>query len=155
MTRLFQRGELRHAVLTALAEIEPANGYTIMQALAEAIEGPWRPSPGAIYPAILGLEDAGLVTGADDGTGSRVYRLTDAGHRVLVEVSGTLAAVADRARRATPRPTVGSLLDAFGAGVPGRARRVDEATAESIVHVLDAATAEIDRILNRENDTDG
>lgn len=155
MTRIFQRGELRHAVLAALAGIEPANGYTIMQALSEAIGGSWRASPGAIYPAILSLEDAGLIEGSDDEGGSRTYRLTAHGHLLHLEVTGTLAAVADRARNAEPSHTLGSLLDTFASNLDPRSQRLDATTARAITQVLDRATAQVERILNRENQTHG
>jgi DNA-binding PadR family transcriptional regulator len=155
MTRLFRRGELRDAVLAALAEIEPANGYAIMQALGEAIGGAWRASPGAIYPAILSLEDAGLIEGEEDDTGSKAYRLTPAGRRLHVEVSGTLEVVADRASRIEPTPTLGSLLDAFTTRLDGRSQRLEPATAQAVSVVLDRAAAQLQRILERENDTHG
>lgn len=155
MTRLFQRGELRNAVLAALAGIEPANGYAIMQELRETIGGAWRASPGAIYPAILSLEDAGLIEGVDDDGESKAYRLTPAGRLAHLDVGGTLATVADRARHAEPTHTVGSLLDAFTAGFDSRSRRLDAATARAVSQALDRATAQIERILNRENETHG
>ena len=154
MTRVFQRGELRHAVIAALAAIEPANGYGIMQALGEAIGDAWRPSPGAIYPAVLSLEDGGFISGADDGSGSKVYSLTASGRRLHEEVSGTLVTVADRARQIEPTRTLGSLLDGFGADLPRRSQRLETATAEAITRVLDDATDQIEQILSREN-TDG
>lgn len=155
MTRLFRRGELRDAVLSALADIEPANGYAIMQALGEAVGSSWRPSPGAVYPAILGLEDAGLISGAEDSTGTVVYELTAAGRGVHAELRDTLAVVAERARHLEPTHTLGSLLDTFTAGFDGRSQRLDPATARSIDQVLTRTTSQLERILNRENHTHG
>ena len=71
MSRLFGRGELQAALLDAIGALGPSHGYAIMQTLAERVGNGWRPSPGAIYPALLGLEDAGLIEGRD-GDGSRV-----------------------------------------------------------------------------------
>lgn len=155
MTRIFQRGELRRAVLAALGDVEPASGYAIMQALVDSIGGSWRASPGAVYPALLSLEDAGLVEGTDDDSGSKVYRRTPAGRQLAVEVAGTLATVADRARRTDPTHTVGSLLDAFNARIGGRTRRLDPETAHHITLVLDGAATQLERILNREKHTHG
>ena len=57
MSRLFARGELKLALLHVAAELGPANGYAIMQGLGDRVGGSWQPSPGAIYPALLALED--------------------------------------------------------------------------------------------------
>ena len=155
MTRLFRRGELRDAVLAALAGIEPANGYAIMQALGDAVGSDWRPSPGAVYPAILGLEDAGLITGAEDDTGTVVYELTVTGRTAHAGVSDTLELVAERAKQTEPTHTLGSLLDTFVTDLDGRSRRLDPTTVTAVTRVLTRTTAQLERILNRENTTDG
>lgn len=150
MTRVFRRGELKHAILDALADIEPANGYTIMQALADAVGAGWRPSPGAIYPALLGLQDAGLIAGLDDGTGSTAYSLTEHGRDLRAEVAGNLVAVAARAREVAATPTLGSLVDEFAAGVAGRAVRLDPPAVDVVRRILATATAELATITDKE-----
>jgi DNA-binding PadR family transcriptional regulator len=152
VTRVFRRGELRTAILAALAGIEPANGYGIMQALADAVGGSWRPSPGAIYPAILGLEDAGLIEGVDDGEGGRLYSLTAAGRAELAAEGDPLTSVADRAKAIEPTHTVGSLLEAFIAGVADRGRRLGPARVRELERVLDATTTRIAKIVEKEKD---
>ena len=152
MTRVFKRGELRTAILTALLGIEPANGYAIMQALADAIGGTWRPSPGAVYPAVLGLEDAGLILGTDDESGTRTYRLSDAGRREAAADDDVLTAVADRARAIEPTHTVGSLLDAFVAGVDQRGRRLNAAATRKVERLLDTTATRLATILQKETD---
>jgi DNA-binding PadR family transcriptional regulator len=152
VTRVFRRGELRAAILTALARIEPANGYAIMQELAGAVGGAWRPSPGAVYPAILGLEDAGLIAGADDGAGTKIYRLSEAGRREALVEDDVLEMVADRARAATPTHTVGSLVDAFAARTPHRARRLDPTAARRVERLLDTTAGRLARILEETHD---
>jgi len=72
-----RRGEVRHAILALLAE-EPRNGYQIMQELEQRTRGMWRPSPGAMYPALQQLEDEGLIR-VDTAGGGRVFHLTDRG----------------------------------------------------------------------------
>ena len=54
------------------------HGYEMIQELEERTDGVWRPSPGAIYPALQLLEDQGLVT-ADAEAGKRLFSLTEAG----------------------------------------------------------------------------
>lgn len=71
------RGDVRAAVLVLLGE-EPRNGYQLMQEIEERSGGIWRPSPGAIYPALSQLEDEGLVTARKEGSG-RTFELTDEG----------------------------------------------------------------------------
>jgi len=153
MTRVFRRGELRAAILMALSRIEPANGYAVMQELAGAIGGAWKPSPGAVYPAILGLEDAGLILGSDDGSGARTYRLSEAGRREALADDDVLETVADRARTTAPTHTVGSLLDAFAAGAEHRSRRLDPADARKVERLLDTTAGRLASIL--EETTDG
>jgi DNA-binding PadR family transcriptional regulator len=68
-------------VLLILADA-PMHGYQIMQELAERSGGTWRPSPGAIYPALQRLEDAGLIVGEDTSDDRRIYRLTEEGQRI-------------------------------------------------------------------------
>jgi DNA-binding PadR family transcriptional regulator len=78
-----RRGDVRAAALLLLAE-EPRNGYGIMQEIEERSGGMWRPSPGAVYPALQQLEDEGLVR-AEEADGRRVYHLTDAGRAYVAE----------------------------------------------------------------------
>jgi DNA-binding PadR family transcriptional regulator len=68
---------VRAAILALLSE-KPLNGYQIMQELEQRSRGSWRPSPGAVYPALQLLEDEGLVQ-ADSTAGGRVFSLTEKG----------------------------------------------------------------------------
>jgi DNA-binding PadR family transcriptional regulator len=72
-----RRGDVRTAALILLAE-EPRNGYQLMQEIEARSGGVWRPSPGAVYPALAQLEDEGLVR-AEERDGRRTFVLTDAG----------------------------------------------------------------------------
>jgi DNA-binding PadR family transcriptional regulator len=75
--RRARRGDVRAAALALLGE-RPMHGYEMIQELEERTDGVWRPSPGAVYPALQLLEDQGFVT-ADAEAGKRLYSLTDAG----------------------------------------------------------------------------
>lgn len=79
-----RRGDVRQAVLALLAD-EPLNGYQMIQKLAEHTEGGWKPSPGAIYPALAQLEDEGLIEQFDN-QGTKAYRLTEAGQSAAGEI---------------------------------------------------------------------
>jgi DNA-binding PadR family transcriptional regulator len=71
------RGDVRAAILALLKE-GPRTGYQIMSDIKERSGGAWRPSPGAVYPALSQLADEGLIEGEESG-GRRTFRLTPAG----------------------------------------------------------------------------
>jgi DNA-binding PadR family transcriptional regulator len=72
-----KRGNVRAAILALLAE-EPRNGYQIIQEINERSGGAWKPSPGAVYPALSQLADEGLIRG-EEGEGRKTFQLTEAG----------------------------------------------------------------------------
>jgi len=77
------RGDVRAAILALLRE-GPRNGYQIMSEIEERSGGAWRPSPGAVYPALSQLADEGLIAGEESG-GRRTYSLTDAGREYVAQ----------------------------------------------------------------------
>lgn len=77
-----RRGDVRAALLALLAE-EPRNGYQLIQQIEERSGGEWRPSPGAVYPALQQLTDEGLIE-AEERDGRRTFRLSESG-RAYVE----------------------------------------------------------------------
>jgi DNA-binding PadR family transcriptional regulator len=81
--RKARRGDVRAAALVLL-EGEPLNGYQLMQEIERRSDGHWRPSPGAVYPALQQLEDEGLVR-ARESDGRRLFELTDAGRAYVEE----------------------------------------------------------------------
>ncbi|WP_211589867.1 PadR family transcriptional regulator [Microbispora sp. H11081] len=81
--RKAKRGDVRAAILALLAE-EPRNGYQIIQEIAERSQGGWKPSPGAVYPALQQLTDEGLVR-AEETEGRKTFQLTEAGRAYVAE----------------------------------------------------------------------
>ena len=77
------RGDVRAAILALLRE-GPRNGYQIMSEIEERSGGAWRPSPGAVYPALQLLADEGLIAGEEAG-GRRTFSLTEAGRQHIEE----------------------------------------------------------------------
>ncbi len=75
------RGDVRAAILALLRE-GPRTGYQIMSEISERSGGAWRPSPGAVYPALSQLADEGLIAGEESG-GRRTFSLTTAGQTYL------------------------------------------------------------------------
>jgi DNA-binding PadR family transcriptional regulator len=64
---------------------KPLHGYELIDELEKRSEGAWRPSPGTIYPALRRLESRGLIVGADDDGGKRVYSLTEDGAQRILD----------------------------------------------------------------------
>jgi DNA-binding PadR family transcriptional regulator len=75
------RGDVRAAILALLQE-GPRNGYQIMSEIEERSDGAWRPSPGAVYPALSQLADEGLIEAEESG-GKRTFRLTEEGRQYV------------------------------------------------------------------------
>lgn len=150
MTRVFRRGELQAAVLDALAQIEPANGYAVMQEVADRVGETWQPSPGAVYPALIGLHDAGLIAVAER-EGAREYRLSAAGRRAASEVSGTLEAVGTRARAIPRTATIAAVVDDFAARIQNRHRLLTAGQEAAIIAELDRARRRISELLQEDN----
>jgi len=143
MTRLFGRGELKLALLHVAADLGPTNGYSIMHGLADRVGSSWQPSPGAIYPALLALEDAGLLSGRDED-GARRYEITPAGRRQVDADPDVIQDVAVRARRAPAPPvTVGAVLDRLAASAPRRDTPVDPPTVARIEMLFDPVLTEL------------
>lgn len=96
-----RRGDVRRGTLLLLAE-GPRNGYGIIRELAERSGGTWRPSSGAVYPALSLLEDEGLIGPAEDA-GPKHYQLTDAGRVELETLADRPAPWDDATEEATSR----------------------------------------------------
>ena len=155
MSRIFRRGELKEAIVVVLSSLGEAHGYAIMAELKERVGGGWKPSPGAIYPALLALVESGYVRTADrDGT--RVYSLTDAGERAAEaqRSSSRWASLSERAATSEERTSVGSILDRFAAGSDLRRRLAGPDQRERIDGILASANEEIERTL-QEGEGDG
>jgi DNA-binding PadR family transcriptional regulator len=92
---------VRNAILALLAE-ESLNGYQIMQTLAERTDGAWKPSPGAVYPALAQLEDEALIE-AFDNEGQKAFRLTDSGRAAAEGADRPWEAVNEAVAGLTPQ----------------------------------------------------
>jgi len=78
-----RRGDVRLAILALLKE-SARNGYGIIQEIESRSGGMWKPSAGAVYPALQQLEDEGLIEQFDNA-GRREFRLTEAGASYVAE----------------------------------------------------------------------
>ena len=141
------RGDIRAAVLLLLAE-QPMHGYQLIQEIGERSDGRWRPSPGAIYPALALLEDEGLVVITAEG-GRKLASLTEAGTAYLAEHADELGTPFDDAatRPGHPGRALRGAMEALGAAAGQVARTgTDEQTAAALA-VLDSARRDLYLIL--------
>lgn len=148
MGRIFRRGELKEAIVIVLASLGEAHGYAILAELRERVGGGWKPSPGAIYPALIALVETGHAQTIDrDGT--RVYSLTDSGRRAAEALSSASrwASWVARSERGDERVAVGSLLDRFAADSGLRRRLAGSEMRQRIEAILAHANTEIERAL--------
>jgi DNA-binding PadR family transcriptional regulator len=149
MARVFNRGELKVALLSVIAALGEGHGYAIMQELQRRVGKQWRPSPGAIYPALVALEESGAVT-ATERDGLRVYRLTEDGARAQAthDAGPHWRDISRRADANRPRITLGTLLDRFELGLPRRAGLTAE-QADGIDAVLTHTRRDVTAILEQ------
>ena len=74
----FEREEIQCLILDVLKD-KKCHGYEIMQSIWEKTDGMYKPSPGALYPALQMLEDIEMITSTADGR-RNVYELTEKGN---------------------------------------------------------------------------
>ena len=145
-----RRGAVRIAVLTLLDE-RPMHGYELITELETRSEGRWRPSPGAMYPALEKMEIHGAVTSTDID-GKRQYSLTEHGRQMLTEIREAQGDDSDEPWNqsgTSGRGDLRRLMSELG----GQARQVgrfgsDEQRASAIA-VLDDAKRKLYEILAR------
>jgi len=140
-------------VLAGLGEV---HGYGILNELKERVGGGWKPSPGAIYPALVALVESGHVeTTERDGT--RLYSLTERG-RNAAETAGSASRwtnLTERAESRDPRISIGSLLDRFAHESPLRRRLAGTPQRQEIEAILERTSVEIELSLNEGDDDHG
>ena len=155
MSRIFRRGELKEAIVVVLGSLGEAHGYAIMAELKDRVGGGWKPSPGAIYPALLALVDAGHVK-TTHRNGTRVYSLSKEGRRAAETLRSNTrwASLTARAEEGEDRVSIGSLLDRFADDSPLRRRLAHTQQREQIEAILARAGAEIEGTL-QEGENDG
>jgi len=93
--RMFGPGDLRIVAL-ALIEQEPRHGYDLIKAIEIMFGGAYAPSPGVVYPTLSMLADEGLIAGVEDGSGKRIFSLTEAGKTWLAENRSAVDGVMQR-----------------------------------------------------------
>ena len=139
-------------VLASLGEV---HGYGILNELKERVGGGWKPSPGAIYPALVALVESGHIE-TSERDGSRLYKLTERGRKAADSAGSASrwATLSDRAETREDRISVGVLLDRFADESPLRRRLAGTEQRQEIDSILERAAVEIEQSLT-EGDGDG
>lgn len=129
------------------------NGYQLIQALAERTDGAWKPSSGAMYPALAQLEDEGLIeqiTSED----RKAYRLTEAG-TAEVEAAGDKPRPWEEFNQQAAEAAGDGLLhqaQALAMAVQAVAQSGDEATRAKAGELLDQTRKSLYRLLAEDQD---
>ncbi len=145
---------MRAAILALLRE-GPRNGYQIMSDIEDRSGGAWRPSPGAVYPALSQLADEGLIEAADSA-GRRTFRLTEAG-RQYVEQNPEMARGAwesTEQQEAWQVPGLFAEAARLGGGIVQIAHAGSPAQVRAAERLLEQTRRELYRILAEVEDAD-
>ena len=147
--RVFDSGALRLVVLGLIGE-GPRHGYDIIKGLKERFQGAYSPSPGAIYPMLQLLEDAGLVTSERHGV-KRRYAVTEAGRAYLAESRDELDRIRAQIEEAAAPIgvlAIGEAIRDFRAALFAKMRRgtLGEAEARRLRDILIEAREKIEKL---------
>jgi DNA-binding PadR family transcriptional regulator len=119
-----------------------------MSDIEERSGGAWRPSPGAVYPALSQLTDEGLIAG-DESAGKRTFSLTEAG-RQYVEQNPEMARGAwESAQQQDAWQVPGLFAEAarLGGGIVQIAHAGTPAQVKAAERLLERTRRDIYRIL--------
>jgi len=78
-----RRRGLGYLILTILVSKGPMTGADIMREIEKVTQGFWKPSPGAIYPALDKLEAEGYVQVAKVEGSKNYYEITEKGKQLI------------------------------------------------------------------------
>lgn len=87
------------------------HGFEIMEEISARTGGMWMPGPGAVYPALLWLEEHGYVEVEEEGErAKKPYTITENGQKAIENIDALLedwAASMDRLEAIWRRPGSG------------------------------------------------
>jgi DNA-binding PadR family transcriptional regulator len=152
--RMFDQGDLKYVILQLLAD-KPRHGYEIIKELEERSGGAYSPSPGTVYPTLTMLEEMGYATATqEEGSGKRIYEITQAGRDYLGENRSTVDDIFERIAEFGASFFSGAMMEVNHAfkdlgratytTAPHYARDADR--LRRIVEVLQRAAREIEEI---------
>ncbi len=151
--RIFHKGDFKYLILDLLKD-KPRHGYEIIRELEEKFSGFYTPSPGAVYPTLQWLEEAGYVT-SEARDGKKTYTITDLGRSFLVEKEKETEEVKKQMRswwghwnaefRDEMHDVMGSLAD-LGRMIGQKTRQAGQEKLPQVKEILANAAKEIERI---------
>ncbi len=146
------RGDVRAAILALLME-GPRTGYQIMSDIKERSGGAWRPSPGAVYPALSQLADEGLIEGEESG-GRRTFSLTEAGLAYIEQHPDRARAAWESAQQQQAWELPGLFAEAarLGGGIVQVAHAGTPEQIHAAERLLERTRRELYQILADDND---
>jgi DNA-binding PadR family transcriptional regulator len=151
--RMFAAGELRLALLALIAD-KPSHGYELIKQIEEATDGTYAPSPGAVYPTLQMLADEGKIEEAEAEGAKKPFKLTSSGEAELDERKDEVTELMGRLALQGRRTTTVRSHDVFramgnlGSVLKNRAKagKLDEATINQIVDMIDEMAKRIERL---------
>jgi len=148
------RGDVRAAILALLRD-GPRNGYQIMSEIEERSGGAWRPSPGAVYPALSQLADEGLISAEESG-GKRTFSLTDAGRQYVVDNPHMARGAweSTEQQEAWQLPSLFAAAARLGSGIVQLAHAGTASQVSAAERLLERTRRELYRILAGDGDAD-
>lgn len=146
---MFDSGALRLVVLGMIAQ-GPRHGYDIIKELKLRFQGAYSPSPGAIYPMLHMLEEAGLAVSQSWGPKKR-FEITQAGRDWLEEHRAeldTINAQLDQAAAPIGEAALGESVRALRETIFGRMRAgaLNAEQAQKLDAILKRAREDIEKI---------
>jgi len=127
----------------SLIEQQPRHGYDVIRHTEEMLGGQYSPSPGAIYPTLMLLEEQGYVSVTAEDGGKKLYTLTQAGAEVLEQQKSALTALTQRlqviARSLTTQSVPGEVrlaISAIKQELIAHHRAWDRAEAQRVAEIL-------------------
>lgn len=146
--RMIGHGDLRLLLVDLLRE-RPCHGYELIQLIGAIFHGQYRPSAGALYPALAQLQADGLVDAREDGA-RRLHALTRRGRAWAEANAEALAQARERTEHSArslvkagmPAP-VASGMAALKRALASHRGRWDPARGEAAGRILERAAADI------------
>lgn len=150
MGRMFGQGDLK-LLLLALIEGQPRHGYELIRSIEDLCGGSYSPSPGAIYPTLTYLEDAGYASvQVADANGRKQYAITDEGRAHLQQSRLEVEAVMQRLKLASRMMAKLSVpeeiresMHQLRHALMGHQRNWDAAEVKRVIAIIEKAAREI------------
>ena len=132
-----------------------ATGIRVISEIAQRSAGAWRPSPGAVYPALAQLADEGLITD-EKSDGRRTYSLTDAGREYIAANPEKARGAWESAHQQEAWQLPGLFAEAarLGSGIVQLAHAGTPAQVREAERLLEQTRRELYRILAGDADND-